>query len=1183
MTADAWTFSIDRGGTFTDIVARAPDARLVVRKLLSDNPGGYADAAVAGIGEILAEAGGGGIGAVKMGTTVATNALLERKGERVALAITAGLGDALRIGYQARPDIFARRIVLPEPLYGHVVEVDERVTAEGAVLRPLDAAAAQAGLQAAFDQGYRALAIVLMHGWRWTAHEAALAEMARAIGFTQVSASHEVEPLIKLIGRGDTAVVDAYLSPVLRLYVDQVVAGLGGAGRLFFMQSNGGLTDAAQFRGKDAILSGPAGGIVGMARTAALAGESHVIGFDMGGTSTDVSHFAGAYERTSERSVAGVRVRAPMLEIHTVAAGGGSVCAYDGRRFRVGPDSAGAVPGPACYRRGGPLTVTDCNVVLGKIRPEHFPRLFGPEGDEGIDASASHRLCEEIAAEAAMDARAVAEGFVRIAVDNMANAIKQISIARGHDVTRYTLQCFGGAGGQHACLVADALGIGKVMIHPLAGVLSAYGMGLADMVELRQRTLGGADLEAVLGELEAEAVTALRRQGVEEPEVRRRAALRYEGSDSVLEVPVSDHMRTDFEAAHKQRFGFDAPGTEVVVETAIVEAVGRGEEQENSLFVPSEAEGRCPDSARPSISLGTNDSLPVTDRALLEAGQVISGPALIIDPSATTVVEPGWQSEVDQLGNLILTRAIPRASAPAMGTKVDPVMLEVMGNLFMAIAEEMGVALRNTASSVNIKERLDFSCAVFDRDGALIANAPHIPVHLGSMGDSIRTVIEARGDMRDGRGMKPGDVYVLNAPYRGGTHLPDITVIMPVFVDGDDAPAWYVAARGHHADVGGIAPGSMPPDSRSVHDEGVLIDNMLLVDAGRFLEAEMRALLGAGEWPARSPDRNIADLKAQIAACARGAGELRRVAAEQGRGAVDAYMGHVMAYAEEAVRRLIGRLEDGAFTYEMDNGAQVSVAIRVNRESRSAVVDFAGTSAQQPNNFNAPHSICRAATLYVFRTLVDDPIPLNDGCMRPITLKVPEGSMLNPLYPAAVVAGNVETSQVVTDCLFAAARALAPSQGTMNNFTFGNARYQYYETIAGGAGAGPDFDGASAVQTHMTNSRLTDPEILETRFPVLLERFAVRRGSGGAGAHKGGDGVIRQIRFREPMHAAILSNRRRVAPRGIEGGADAKAGVNKVVRADGREETLTATDAAEMAAGDAFVIETPGGGGYGAP
>jgi 5-oxoprolinase (ATP-hydrolysing) len=933
-----------------------------------------------------------------------------------------------------------------------------------------------------------------------------------------------------------------------------------------------------------------------MARTAQQAGYDHVIGFDMGGTSTDVSHFAGVYERTSERAVAGVRVRAPMLEIHTVAAGGGSICHYDGRRFRVGPDSAGAVPGPACYRRGGPLTVTDCNVVLGKIRAEHFPAVFGAGGDEGIDAEASQSRCAEIAAQEGMDARAVAEGFIRIAVDNMANAIKQISIARGHDVTRYALQCFGGAGGQHACLVADALGMECVMIHPLAGVLSAFGMGLADMVELRQRTIGGADLVTVLDELAAEAAAALRARGIEAPEIRRRAALRYEGSDTALEVEVGEGMEQAFEAAHRTRFGFtaDAP---VVAETAIVEAVGRGEEVSSPAFA---GEGDRPQGGggessaakvprpcftwSPSTANAGND---VIDRASLSPGDIIAGPAIIVDPTATTVVEAGWQAEVDGHGNLILTRTEPRQATPAMGTEVDPVMLEVMGNLFMAIAEEMGVALQNTASSVNIKERLDFSCALFDPAGQLVANAPHIPVHLGSMGDSIRTVIDARGNgeggqPRDGRGIRPGDVYVLNAPYRGGTHLPDITVIMPVFADRDDAaPAWFVAARGHHADIGGIAPGSMPPDSRNVHEEGVLIDNFLLVDSGRFREAEMRALLGSGEWPARKPDRNIADLKAQIAACARGAAELKRVAGEYGREVIDAYMAHVMAYAEEAVRRLIDRLEDGYFKYEIDNGACVAVSITVDREARAATVDFAGTSEQQPNNFNAPYSICRAATLYVFRTMVDDPIPLNDGCMRPITLAVPEGSMLNPRYPAAVVAGNVETSQVITDCLFAAARSLAPSQGTMNNFTFGNAAYQYYETIAGGAGAGPDFDGADAVHTHMTNSRLTDPEILETRLPVVLDRFAIRRRSGGEGRQRGGDGIERHVRFLEPMHAAILSNRRRIAPRGIEGGGDAAPGINKILRADGREELLTATDSAEMAAGDTFVVHTPGGGGFG--
>jgi 5-oxoprolinase (ATP-hydrolysing) len=1193
-----WSFSIDRGGTFTDIVARSPDGRLHVAKLLSDSPEQYEDAAVEGIRRMLAaETKAGAPLTVSMGTTVATNALLERKGERLVLAITAGFGDALRIGYQARPDIFARRIVLPEALYEDVVEIDERMTAEGEILRALDLEAARSSLTSAYEAGYRAIAIVLMHGWRWTAHEAALAALAEEIGFGQISVSHRVGALIKLVGRGDTAVVDAYLSPVLRRYVDRVVAALGGEARLSFMQSSGGLTDAAAFQGKDAILSGPAGGIVGMAKTAAQAGFERVIGFDMGGTSTDVSHHAGAYERTNETMVAGVRVRAPMLEIHTVAAGGGSVCHYDGARFRVGPDSAGAVPGPACYRRGGPLTITDCNVVLGKIRPDHFPRVFGPGGDQPIDADSARALCAEIAERAGMSTEAAAEGFVRIAVDNMASAIKRISIARGHDVTRYTLQCFGGAGGQHACLVADALGMGRVMIHPLAGVLSAYGMGLADRVELRQRSVGGDALVDVLAELAGEAEAALKAQGVEEVALKRRAALRYEGSDSSLEVEAGEleAMRTAFEEAHRIRFGFVSPQTAVVVETAVVEAVGL------SSSPSSDGEGDHPQGGGGVAGAGLRD-IPlhqappgppppatrgedeVLDRSSLSAGAVVPGPALIVDPSATTVVEAGWQAEVDALGNLILTRSMPRDSAHAVGTDADPVMLEVFNNLFMAVAEEMGVALQNTASSVNIKERLDFSCALFDSDGALIANAPHIPVHLGSMGDSIRTIIEARGDAHDGRGIRPGDVYVLNAPYRGGTHLPDITVIMPVFAaDGDEAPAWYVAARGHHADIGGIAPGSMPPDSHVIGEEGVLIDNVLLVDEGRFLEAEMRALLASGPWPARKPDRNISDLKAQVAACARGSAEMRRVAGDYGREVVDAYMAHVQANAEESVRRLIGRLSDGDFRYAMDNGAEVCVSVRVDAASRSAIVDFTGTSAQQPNNFNAPYSICRAATLYVFRTLVDDMIPMNDGCLRPVTLVVPEGSMLNPLYPAAVVAGNVETSQVITDALFAACRALAPSQGTMNNFTFGNAAHQYYETIAGGAGAGPDFDGASAVQTHMTNSRLTDPEVLETRYPVLVERFAIRRGSGGEGRHKGGDGVERHIRFRERMRANILSNRRAVAPRGIEGGGNAAAGVNQVIRADGTVETLSATASAEMREGDMFVIETPGGGGFGNP
>ncbi|MBS0504336.1 MAG: hydantoinase B/oxoprolinase family protein [Proteobacteria bacterium] len=1234
-----WSFAIDRGGTFTDVVARAPDGRIITKKLLSEDPERYDDAATAGIALLIAEHGGGAIDSVKMGTTVATNALLERKGEPLVLAITKGFGDALRIGYQARPDIFARDIRLPGPLYSEVIEIAERVTAEGEVLTALDEARARADFAAARAQGFKAIAIVLMHGWKHTAHEARLAELAAEAGFEQISVSHKVGPLIKLVGRGDTTVVDAYLSPVLRRYVDRVtsallgspnslvpsevegrgselvkrpstssrsgevhperlpwqaVEGLGTSGNagklppLLFMQSSGGLVDAGNFSGKDAILSGPAGGIVGMVKTAAEAGFDKVIGFDMGGTSTDVSHYAGRYERSTERVVAGARVRAPMLEIHTVAAGGGSICRFDGARLRVGPESAGAVPGPACYRRGGPLTVTDCNVFLGKIRPDHFPAVFGPNGDQPIDAGIVREKFEALAAETGMTAQALAEGFLRIAVDSMAAAIKSISIARGHDVSRYTLACFGGAGGQHACLVADALGMERVMIHPLAGVLSAHGIGIADRALIRQQTFA----KPLGEEMPFDALeTAAREDLGGEAVAKRRAALRYEGSDSALEVEIDtpQAMREAFEALHKAQFGYAAPETPVIVETLVVEVTqilpgtgrgtaGRSPVVEGAPGQPGEATGPLHHASHGPPPRPGED---LFDRAALTPGTTLPGPAIITDASATTVVEPGWTARVDRHLNLILERTAARESAPAIGTDVDPVMLEIFNNLFMAIAEEMGVALQNTATSVNIKERLDFSCALFDREGALIANAPHIPVHLGSMGDSIRTIIEARGHARDGRGIRRGDVYVLNAPYRGGTHLPDITVIMPVFVDDDDAPAWYVAARGHHADIGGIAPGSMPSDSQSVEEEGILLDNVLLVDEGRFLEAEMRAILSAGAWPARSPDRNIADLRAQIAACARGAAELQRVAGDYGRDVIDAYMRHVIANAEEAVRQLIGRLSDGEFAYEMDNGAVVKATVTVDRAARGATIDFTGTSAHLPDNFNAPSAIVRAAVLYAFRTMVDDAIPMNDGCLRPIRLVVPDGSMLAPHYPAAVVAGNVETSQVVTDTIFAAFGALAPSQGTMNNLTWGNDRYQYYETIAGGAGAGAGFDGASAVQTHMTNSRLTDPEVLEERHPVLLERFAIRRGSGGNGKWRGGDGVERRIRFREPMEASILSNRRRVAPRGIRGGGDATPGVNRVERADGSAETLSATATVAMNAGDVFVIETPGGGGYG--
>jgi 5-oxoprolinase (ATP-hydrolysing) len=1004
-----------------------------------------------------------------------------------------------------------------------------------------------------------------MHGWRFTGHEQRVAEIARELGFTQISVSHEVAPLIKLVGRGDTTLVDAYLSPVLRRYVDRIASGLPPETRLQFMQSNGGLADAQAFRGKDAILSGPAGGVVGMVAACAPHFDDsepvRLIGFDMGGTSTDVSHYAGRFELADESVVAGVRIRASMMQIHTVASGGGSICSFDGMRFRVGPESAGANPGPACYRHGGPLTVTDCNLFLGRIDAAKFPAVFGANADRPLDPDASRARLQEVADAlgGAKSLEEIADGFLAIAVDNMAKAIRKISIARGHDVTRYTLACFGGAGGQLACRVADALGMERILIHPLAGVLSAYGIGLADVKAIREKSwlkrLGEDPLQA-LQSLEGATTQSLLEQGVEGSAIalHRRARVRYAGSDTSLEVPIAEPsvMRREFERLHRARFGYLDEDAEVILDTLVVEGVGK-----------SSAE-----TARGPSTSGK---------------ETVTGPVVISEATSTTVVEPGWSATRASDGTLVLTRITPAQRAHAIGTDADPVMLEIFNNLFMAIAEEMGVALQATATSVNIKERLDFSCALFARDGALIANAPHIPVHLGSMGESIRHIIDTRGGNRDGRGIRRGDAYVLNDPYRGGTHLPDITVIMPVFYADDDAePSAFVAARGHHADIGGIAPGSMPPESRTIDDEGVLIENVLMVDEGHFREAEMRELLASGTHPARNIDRNISDLRAQLAACVRGAEGLVHSVREYGADVVDAYMRHVLANAEESVRRLLGRLEDGSFDYEMDNGAHVRVAIRIDKKARSATFDFTGTSGQLPDNFNAPYSIVRAASLYVLRTLIDDPIPMNDGCLRPVELIVPDGSMLSPRYPAAVVAGNVETSQVVTDALFAATGRLAPSQGTMNNFTFGNERHQYYETIAGGSGAGPDHDGTSAVQTHMTNSRLTDPEILETRHPVRLERFAIRRGSGGAGAHHGGDGVIRDVRFLEPMRANMLANRRRVAPRGIKGGADAQPGRNWVERVDGSVEELTATDSAEMQSGDRFVIETPGGGGYGA-
>ena len=1184
-----WNFYIDRGGTFTDVVAQAPDGVLTTLKLLSESSH-YDDAALEGIRRAMGLGGGSAIpakliGEVRMGTTVATNALLTRSGEPVVLVTTKGFRDALRIGYQNRPKLFALKIDLPDMLYARVIEADERMTAEGATLAHLDEAALARDLETVRAQGIAACAVVFLHGYRFPAHERRAAEIARSLGFTQVSTSHEAVPLMKFVSRGDTTVADAYLSPVLARYTQKIADALEGV-RLTFMTSNGGLAAPQFFRGKDAIVSGPAGGVVGMAETAREAGFEHVIGFDMGGTSTDVARFDGDYERIYETEVAGVRLRTPMLAIHTVAAGGGSILTFDGARFRAGPASAGADPGPMSYGKSGPLTVTDANVMAGKLDPRYFPKIFGPNGDAPLDATAVRAAFGELAARTGRAPEEVADGFIRIAVENMANAIRRISVAKGVDARDYALNCFGGAGGQHACLVADALQMRTVFIHPFSGLLSAYGMKRAALRAVRQRAVGKAlhESERILARTEAElrraAEDELVAQGAGVIASSVRVHIRYDGSDTSLPIAFGgiDEMADAFAAAHARQFGFGFEGRTLIAESMEVEArsvenTSNRSQAPDPPVTPAISADREEGDFTTFFSRGAWHQAPVILADRPHAPRTVDGPALIVEAHQTIVVEPGWRAAFDPAKGTILTRIGERNDGAVQRGGVDPVLLEVFANLFMAIAEEMGVVLQNTATSVNIKERLDFSCAVFDAEGGLVANAPHMPVHLGSMGDCVTAIMARHADMRE------GDVFVTNAPYDGGTHLPDITVVMPVFVDG--VRAFFVASRGHHADIGGITPGSMPPFSTDIAEEGALFDGIRMIGAGEFDEAAMRAVLAKGPWPARNPEQNLADLRAQAAACAKGADGLRRACAAHGLDVVQAYMRHVQDNAEESVRQVIGRLHDGAFEMPMDGGAMIRVAVTVDRMRRAAKIDFTGTSAQAANNFNAPGSVTKAAVLYVFRCLVDSDIPMNAGCLKPLEILVPDGSLLKPRPPGAVAAGNVETSQAVVDCLFGALGVLAASQGTMNNLTFGNARHQYYETICGGAGAGRDFDGQSAVHTHMTNSRLTDPEVLETRYPVLLEEFRIRRGSGGAGAHRGGDGTLRRIRFREAMTCAILSTRRETAPFGLEGGGAGEKGRSTVVRKDGSRVSLQGCDETELAAGDAIEIETPGGGGFG--
>ena len=1196
-SADKWNFWIDRGGTFTDVVARRPDGSIEARKVLSENPEAYEDAALEGIRQFLdvprdQPIPASGIESVKMGTTVATNALLERKGDPTLLVITRGLKDQLEIGYQERPDIFAKEIIKPEMLYSRVLEADERIRADGTVETPIDLDALRPELEKARADGIESIAIVLMHAYAYPDHETRLAELAREIGFGQVSVSHDVSPLIKIVGRGDTTVADAYLSPILSRYVERVSKALsveeGDGPRVMFMASSGGLKAAQLFQGRDAILSGPAGGIVGMAETAKLAGFEKVIGFDMGGTSTDVSHFAGDYERAFETQVAGVRMRVPMMRIHTVAAGGGSILFFDGSRFRVGPESAGANPGPKCYRRGGPLTVTDANLMVGKLKPSFFPAIFGEKHDQPLDADAVRAAFEELSSEIGdgRTAEEVADGYIRIAVENMANAIKKISVQRGYDVTEYALNCFGSAGGQHACLIADTLGMETVLIHPLSGLLSAYGMGLADLRASREQSIE-AELDhdtmrrcEDLGfELVDEAVNEVVDQGVAYEDVANTTwlHLRYDGTDNALPVVLDepDLMRRDFEEQHRQRYGFISPEKKVFAAAIEVEAAGGGasvaeaERAADTTAVLPEN----PETVRFFSNRAWQEG-PVYKRADLFVGASVIGPALIIEPHQTVVVEPGWRLEVTRHDHLVMRRTEAR-QREVLGAQADPVLLEVFNNLFMSIAEQMGEALRNTAQSVNIKERLDFSCAVFDTEGQLVANAPHMPVHLGSMDKSVETIVNQRAGQ-----MKPGDTFMLNAPYNGGTHLPDITVITPVFgKDGDIL--FYVASRGHHEDIGGLTPGSASPRATHIEEEGVYIDNFKMVDEGVFLEAETYKLLTEAPWPARSPNKNIADLKAHVAANAKGVTELEKMVNHFGLDVVKAYMGHVQDNAEESVRRLLSKLPDGAFRVEMDQGSHVEVKITVDQQARTATVDFSGTSAVQPNNYNAPKPVTRAAVLYVFRVMVDEPIPMNAGCLKPIDIVIPENSMLSPTYPAAVIAGNVETSQIVTNCLFGALKAMGPSQGTMNNLIFGDDVYQYYETICSGSPAGPGFNGTSAVHVHMTNTRLTDPEILELRYPVLLEEFSIRRGSGGKGKWSAGDGIYRRIRFLRDMTLTLLTSYREVVPYGLEGGEPGECGRNWVRRLDGTIEPRKGCDETELKIGEAVILETPTGGGYG--
>ena len=1194
-----WQFWIDRGGTFTDIVAKKPDGKIIIDKLLSENSDAYKDAAVAGIRRILDLKNEDKIptdiiSSVKMGTTVATNALLERKGDRTLLLITKGFGDLLRIGYQNRPLLFDLNIKLPELLYERVVEVSERLNEKGEVVTELNEEEVRNSLIKAKSDGINSVAIAFMHSYINPDHENKIEQIAKEENFNQISVSHKVSPLIKLVGRGDTTVVDAYLSPILRRYVNQVSEELQDtkSTQLMFMQSNGGLTDANLFQGKDALLSGPAGGVVSMTQTGKQAGFNKLIGFDMGGTSTDVCHFAGEFERSFETELAGVRIRAPMMQINTVAAGGGSILSYKDGRFQVGPESAGAIPGPASYGRGGPLTVTDCNVLLGKLNPDFFPKVFGKTGDQPLNFEIVKKKFLDLSDiiskeknEPMMDIFKMAEGFLKIAVENMANAIKKISIQKGYDVTNYMLNCFGGAGGQHACNVADSLGISNVMIHPYAGVLSAYGMGLAEIRSIREghfekNITNILDADNLIEILSSQAKKDLNDQDISDASIilLKNAFLHYKGSHQNLEIKFDtpENMRKSFEQEHKKRFGFFVEDREIFIEMLTVEAVGKKTENYDFLNPNTSTTKANPIAFKKMYVNGSEINTPIYKRDELIIGQNISGPAIIVEATGTNIIDDGWSGTLDKHYNLILSRVEEKKLQKGIGTSVDVVMLEVFNNLFMNIAEQMGATLANTAYSVNIKERLDFSCALFNNEGSLVANAPHVPVHLGSMSEAIKTVVRLNKD-----NIYPDDVFVLNAPFNGGTHLPDVTVITPVFDKNGKEIIFFVASRGHHADIGGKTPGSGPPDSKHIEEEGVLIDNFKLFDKGIFREQEMRKILSSGKYPCRNIEHNMADLAAQVAANKTGIHEINSMIDQFGIETVHAYMNHVQDNAEESIRNAIVNLKQGEYEYELDNGEFIRVNVKIDKKNREAIIDFTGTAPKNPFNYNAPMAVCYAVILYVFRTLVGNNIPLNEGCFKPIKIIIPNNSMINAKYPSAVIAGNTEVSQLTCNALFGALGVIAGSQATMNNFIWGNDTIQNYETICGGTGAGPNFHGTSAIQTHMTNTRSTDPEVLETRFPVRLEEFSIRKNSGGKGKFNGGDGVTRKLRFLEPMTVTTLCSHRRVKPFGLNGGSPGDCGKEWLERTDGSILNLNGNDSCEVEPNDLFVMETPGGGGFG--